>query len=992
MDVTQQKKNITAFVKKWSGKGQEDEDDRSYWIDLLQSIFDVKNVTDYLQFQKKVKVDGHKKRIDVYVPDTHVLIEQKSLGIALDKKHHQSDDIDLTPYEQAKRYSDNLGHSETARWIITSNFSDIWIYDMEEQEPEPIKISLDELPKKYHLLEFLVSENVKKLNNEMELSVKAGEIVGLLYDAFHAQYHDPDNEESLKSLNELCVRLVFCLYAEDSEEIFGKKNMFHDYMEQFDTVSSRDALRELFKVLDQDPQKGERDQYLREDLAAFPYVNGGLFSNEDIEIPPFTDEIRDLLLNKASMDFDWSEISPTIFGAVFESTLNQETRRSGGMHYTSVQNIHKVIDPLFLDELTHELDSIIYDDAEMAERIRKEREEKFAEHNRKHAEIMKIKNDSQREYELDLWKKEEKKITNTSGYTRRKNTSINDMTQQLDEFQDKIASLKFLDPACGSGNFLTESYLSLRRLENRVIEEKMNIKGQSGQMQLADLTGDINPIKVSIQQFYGIEIHDFAATVAKTALWIAESQMLRETERIINTSIDFLPLKSYVNITEGNALKIDWNNVEPTISLNYIMGNPPFVGGMYMSKEQKKEITDIFPDLKGVGELDYVCGWYKKAAEFIEKYNVKVAFVSTNSICQGQQVLTFWKYLMEHYPIEIDFAYTTFVWNSEAKGVARVHCIIVGVSKKTLTDKERTLFSQDGSKQIVDHISPYLSNTPDVFIESRSNPLCNVPAMRFGSMPRDGGGFILTEEERQELIKNEPLAEKWIHPYIGAVEFLQNKTRYCLWLVGANPGEISKCPTVKKRVEGVREFRLASKAAGTRKFAKTPTLFCQIAQPNTDYIMFPKTSSGKRNYIPLGFQTKDVIASDLVFLIPNASIYHFGILMSNIHNAWMRTVCGRLKSDYRYSKDIVYNNFPWPNPTDDQKKNIENTAQGILDARNAYPNESLSVLYDPSTMPPELTKAHEANDRAVRKAYGFDSNITEPEIVAELMNMYQKLI
>ena len=775
---------------------------------------------------------------------------------------------------------------------------------------------LKNLAKEYYRLEFIVNSENENIKKEMEISIKAGEIVGILYDALLKQYNEKDEEE-FKSLNELCVRLVFCLYAEDSG-LFGEKLAFHNYLQSFSVKDTRRALIDLFKVLD--TKLEERDKYLDEELAKFPYVNGGLFANEHIIIPQLTQEIVDIILHKASENFDWSEISPTIFGAVFESTLNPETRRSGGMHYTSIENIHKVIDPLFLDNLKEELEKI------------------------KEVKVEKLRK------------------------------------QQLEAYREKLSKLTFLDPACGSGNFLTETYISLRRLENEALITQT--RGQT----IFDL-GDV--IKVSIGQFYGIEINDFAVTVAKTALWISESQMMKETEMIVNRQLEFFPLKSYANIVEGNALRIDWNDVVSKEKLSYIMGNPPFVGGMMMSKEQKQDIVNVVGDIKGVGELDFVSGWYYKATEYIKGTNIEVAFVSTNSICQGQQAVTMWKPLFQK-GIKIQFAYRTFVWDSEAQQKARVHCIIVGFSyinrnKKIIFDNDRV--------RIVSNINSYLTDTADIFVESISKPICNVPAIKFGSMPRDGGGFVLSDEEKAELIKKEPLAERWIHPYIGAYEFINNKSRWCLWLLGANPHEIKQCPTVMKRIEFVKNFRLASVAEGTRKFAETPTLFCQIAQPNTDYIAVPKTSSEKRKYIPIGFLDKNVIASDLLFLIPNAKLYHFGILTSNVHNAWMRMLCGRLKSDYRYAKDIVYNNFPWPTPTEKQKEDIEKTAQMILDARKLYSDCSLADLYDEVTMPPELRKAHQLNDKAVMEAYGFWGKVkTESECVAELMKMYQRLI
>ncbi len=762
------------------------------------------------------------------------------------------------------------------------------------------------------------------LQEELEVSVKAGELVGKLYDAFAKQYADPTSPKALKSLNVLCVRLVFCLYAENAD-IFGDYGMFHDYMNAHKTNEMRRALVELFHVLNTKVE--ERDRYLATDnpvLAAFPYVNGGLFAEEDIDIPPFTEEIRDILLNQASAGFNWSRISPTIFGAVFESTINPETRRSGGMHYTSIENIHKVIDPLFLDDLKAE----------------------FAE------------------------------VCQIQVKTRRRIALV--------EFQNKLASLTFLDPACGSGNFHTEAYISLRRLENSVLRELSS----DGQILIG---GEFSPIKVSLSQFYGIEINDFAVSVAKTALWIAEHQMMKETETIVGTDLNFLPLKSYTNIVEGNALRLDWESVVPKDKLNYIMGNPPFVGGMMMTREQKAEFTEVVGNVRGVGEMDYVVAWYYKAVQLMKDTSIRAALVSTNSICQGQQAVTVWKSLM--HDVHIDFAHRTFRWDSESNSKAHVHCVIIGFSCAP-NNKPKVIYYGD-RKQIAENINAYLLDANNVFIDSHSSPICDVPPMRFGSMPRDGGGFILSEQEKEELLKKEPQAGKWLHRYIGAEDFINNKVRWCLWLVGISPAELRSMPEVLQRVEFVRQFRLNSVAAATRKFAETPTLFCQIAQPDTDYILVPRVSSERRRYVPMGFKSVEDIASDATQIIPDASLYHFGILTSNIHNGWMRAVCGRLKSDYRYSKDIVYNNFPWPRPTEEQKAKIEETAQAILDARAIYPDSSLADLYDETSMPPELRKAHQDNDRAVMATYGWTKNhpaySSESACVAELMKMYQEL-
>lgn len=935
MTDTEQREAVRQFVNRWMGKGKEDEDGRSYWIDLLSNVIGMDNVIERLNFEKKVVVEGNTKRIDVYIPETHVIVEQKSLGKALDQKIHNSGDIDLTPYEQAKRYNDNLPYDEKARWIVTCNFSDIWIYDMNAKIPEPIKIALEELPSKYPLLDFLAKKDIKKISHEMEVSIKAGEIVGLIYDAFYKQYRISEakekdetveqkerREHKLKSLNALCVRLVFCLYAEDAG-IFGKRNMFHDYLEAYDIKDCRRAIIELFKILD--TPVPERDEYLEEDLAQFPYVNGGLFADETIEVPPFTEEIKQLLLTKASEDFNWRDISPTIFGAVFESTLNPETRRSGGMHYTSIENIHKVIDSLFLDELKNEFQKIL---------------------------------------QIQVRRTKDKR---------------------LDEFQNKLAGLTFLDPACGSGNFLTETYLSLRRLENEVIQEKVN-----GQITLGEVR---NPIKVSIQQFYGIEINDFAVTVAKTALWIAESQMLEETKSIVyGFNDDFLPLKTYVNITEGNALQIDWKDVIAPERLSYIMGNPPFVGTKLMNKKQKEDVKRVLGKYNNYGTLDYVSCWYAKSCEYIEGTAICCAFVSTNSIVQGEQVAPLWKELFAR-EIEINFAYRTFVWDSEANAKAQVHCVIIGFSRKEV--KHRKIIYDGEELKIVNHINAYLVDAEDVFVESKRKPICNVQEMYLGCDFKDDNNYILGEEEKEELIKREPLVEKYIKKYINAKELISRKHRYCLWLNNANPGDLKKLPTVMKKIEAVKLFRLESNSPDTQRYAEYPTRPARLRyyseERNTSALGVPRISSATRRYLPMELLDADTIGGASILMIPEATLYTFAILNSNVHMAWMRTVCGRMKSDYRYANGLVYNTFPWPSPTDVQKAKIEKAAKGILDARALYPNANLAALYDPLTMPSELSKAHNINNKVVMEAYGFSTKMTEADCVAELMKLYQKL-
>ena len=959
--------SAAEFAERWKGRGNERGESQPFWIDLLTNVFGIATPSNgFIIFEDHHKVDAS-NYIDGRIPSTRVLIEQKSKDKDLRAPIRQSDGSLLNPFQQARRYVVGLPVSEHPRWIVTCNFSEFLVYDMEQPNGEPEQILLENLGKEYYRLQFLVDAKNEHLSKEMEVSMKAGDIVGKIYEALLEQYGD-NSPEALRWLNILCVRIVFCLYAEDAG-VFGH-DQFHDFLVTYEAKDLRRALRDLFEVLN--TPVANRSKYLQEELKAFPYTNGSLFA-EEIEIPQFTEDLKETLLQNASLDFDWSEISPTIFGAVFESTLNPETRRSGGMHYTSIENIHKVIDPLFLNDLRHELDEIL------EEKIEKQRQRK------------------------------------------------------LDEYQMKLASLTFLDPACGSGNFLTETYLSLRRLENEVIRERYHGQTMMGAFK--------NPIKVSIQQFYGIEINDFAVTVATTALWISEAQMMAETEKIIHQEIDFLPLKSYHNIREGNALRMDWNfipykdglpsplpikslpssrtvpgykpiekerkEIRPNVyeitneeepkeeglvmMYDYIIGNPPFIGARQMDASQKEDVISIFGEKwKNVGNLDYVCCWYMKAFQSTRIGHPHIAFVSTNSICQGEQVANLWQPLVEK-GLRIDFAHRTFRWDNEASMKAHVHCVIVGFSHKNELEKKHLLFDNDKVSK-VSHINAYLMDAPDIFVGSRQQSISDVPSIGIGNKPIDGGKYLFTKEEMDNFIKIEPKATQYFKPWYGSEEFIHQKPRYCLWLGGCSPSELRQMPHCMKRIEAVREIRLASSSAGTRKLADRPTRFHVENMPDTNFIIVPKVSSEKRRYVPMGFMSPDVLASDLVFVIPDATLYHFGILESNVHMAWMRAVCGRLEMRYRYSKDVVYNNFPWPTPTEEQKAKIEKTAQAILDARALYPDSSLADLYDELTMPVELRKAHQENDRAVMQAYGFPiKTMTESQCVAELFKMYQEL-
>ena len=794
MTPKEQAKAAKSFAETWKDKTSEIQHAQSFWTALLRNVFGIEDVENFIDFQSPVviKNTGH---IDGYIPATKVLIEHKGADVDLLKEARQSDGAMLTPFQQAKRYADEMSNARRPDKIVVCNFHEFHIYDLNKEGKDRYKpdvLFLKDLEKEYYRLSFLVDETNVHLQKEQELTFKSGELVGLLYDKLKVQYGD-ESDENLKNLNKLCVRLVFCLYAEDAG-IFGKKSMFGDYLKRFNADSLRDALLNLFRILDQ--KENERSKYEKPELLEFPYVNGGLFSGATLdEIPQLTEEIKTLLVTKASDDFDWSQISPTIFGSLFESTLNMETRRSGGMHYTSIENIHKVIDPLFMNQLNEEFETA--------------------------------------------------KAINTN-----KKAKVKEKQDALKGLQDKISKLQFLDPACGSGNFLTETYLSLRRLENKILKE---LSGGTGYLDLGDV------IKVKINQFYGIEINDFAVAVAKTALWIAESQMLAETEGIVNQNFDFLPLKSNANIVEGNALRMDWNDLCPASELSYIIGNPPFVGSSRLSDEQKQDRALLFG--KKGGELDYVACWYKKAADYVGDNLICSAFVSTNSICQGQQVFPLWNDLINR-GFKIDFAYRTFRWDNGAKGEAHVHCVIIGFSR-TSKFATKYIFTQDRQAVVAKNINGYLLDADNVFIESRPESLADIPQMVYGNKPTDNGFLFLTEEEKAKMTQTQPNAEKFIKDFLGAEEFINNKKRYCIWLVGASPAEIKQLPEIYERVQSIRNFRLASTKAATRKKADNPTLFDEIRQPkNGHYLLVPCHSSENREYIPIGFVNSDTICGN----------------------------------------------------------------------------------------------------------------------------------
>ena len=923
-NVAARNRKLTAkeFADKWADRGYEKGDTGSFWLELLGDVIGMEDVTSNVHFEHRTSKKGF---VDVIVPDAKTFIEQKSLGVDLDRPEERQGRL-VTPFEQAKAYADSMPNSQRPDTIIVCNFETFRIHSLESEDPanEYVEFQLSELPEQIYLLDFLIDPQHSRRKREEKVSLDAGALIGKIYEMLRGQYHDPDTPESQHSLNVLCVRLVFCLFAEDAE-IFPK-DAFYNYLQGLPARQVRVALKELFRYLDTKPE--DRDPYVSEELKRFPYVNGGLFA-QDVEIPQFTEEILGVLLNEVSEGTNWSQISPTIFGGVFESTLNPETRRSGGMHYTSPENIHKVIDPLFLDDLKGELAGIL-NDSSLGERARRNR---------------------------------------------------------LEKYHDKLASLTFFDPACGSGNFLSETYISLRRLETKVLSELSH--GQTSMV----FDESHSPLKVSLSQFHGIEINDFAVQVSNTALWIAELQANAEAQVVVTQDIEDLPLKDNARVTRANALRVDWADILPAKECNYIIGNPPFIGYSNHSPEQKKDRAELFG--KGGGVLDYVACWYKKAADYMQGTHIRAALVSTNSICQGQQVTPLWRPLFDQ-GIRFNFAHRSFVWGNEAEDQAHVHVVIIGFSYDDVTPKYLFAYPK-GEKEIrrqVSHINGYLAEAPDVFVDKQTKPLSDVPAMAQGFKPADGQNLLLTSEQKDELLAKEPQAEKWVRPFSMGAEFIKGVDRYCLWLPEITGAELQKVPEIRKHVDACREWRLQQTPTGDAfKLADRPHLLrpCGKFKDGT-YIGFPVVSSERRKYVPIAFVDSGMIPGNKLYFIPTDEIYYFGVLTSKFHNAWMRTVAGRLKSDYNYGNTTVYNTLVWPSPTPAQRNEIESAATAVLEAREKYSPATLADLYDPDNdwLYPELTAAHKRLDRAVEAAYNVDFDGDETAIVAHLFSLYAK--
>lgn len=923
MDSMQRKKNAAAFAAEWSGRGYEKGDAQVFWTELLQQIVGMQSISRNVRFEYRTASGGF---IDCLIPDAGVIVEQKGLGIDLDKPEERQGRM-VTPFEQALAYAESFPRNRQPRFVVVCNFSTFRVHDRDacpraELAGKYVEFTLDELGQNPHLLDFITDPANSRSEREKQVSMEAGRLIGELHSLLQAQYIDPESEESQKALNILCVRLVFCLFCEDAE-LFPKDALLN-YLRNVEPKNMRVALKRLFKALDTPIEK--RDPY-DESVKPFPYVNGGLFA-EDSEIPNFTDEIKFKLLFEVSQQTDWSQISPTIFGGIFESTLNPETRHSGGMHYTSPENIHKVIDPLFLDGLQEELDS----------------------------------------------------IRSQEGVTPRKRKNA------LRRFRRKLASLKFLDPACGSGNFLTETYLSLRRLEDDVLSE---LNDGQVEMVLGDEPEE-DAERITLSQFYGIEINDFAVRVARTALWIAQLQANNETDMLLDVSAEDFPLRDSANIVEANALRIDWNDILPASECNYIMGNPPFLGSSVRSKSQTDDLELAFNKEKKWGKCDYCVGWYKKSADYMLDTQCYAALVSTNSITQGEQVEPTWRRLFES-GIVINFAYRTFVWDSEATDKAHVHCVIIGFSY-TKAEK-RVLFDSLGRAHSACNINGYLLDAPSVFVATRSKPIDSFHAkLTQGSKVVDGGNLILSEPEANWFKKEYPGISDLIRPYVGGKELMNGKSRFCLWLKGVDPNRYSENEFIVERLNNVRQIRLSSPTKEFNNAAETPWLFVQDRQPSSDYLAAPKVSSQRRRYLPVGWLSPETIATDQLWISVDATLYDFGIISSLFHAAWMRAIAGRMKSDYRFAP-VVYNNLVYPKANEKQKKLIESCAKDILDARKQYPELSLATLYDPDKfiLFPELAKAHHELDAAVEEAYGVDFQGDEEKIVAHLFKLYAEL-
>lgn len=956
-DRTDRRKDAEAFVRRWSGRGYEKGEASSFWIDLFQTVLGLDDAIERLQFEVPIKTLASDSSgfIDVHIPSASTIVEMKSSGVDLAKKEMRQGRM-VTPAEQARDYANGFPYSLRPRYLIACNFEEMWVYDTARNPlaDKPLyRIPLEDLPRQVDVLRFLSGEAKPPEVLAREVSVEAGRIMGRLHEHAERAYGDTSKPSVQHAVSVLLTRLMFLMFAEDAGLLLSAKKdgvrdnlAFRDYVRSWSPENLSTGLKVLFDWLDTKPE--DRDPYASEKLRAFPYVNGGLF-REKIPIPTLNEDFRHTLIVDGCQEFDWSGVSPTVFGSIFEGALSPDHRRRNGQHFTTPEAIHRVIDPLFLDDL----------------------KEKF----------------------VDACNRD------TAGGAR---------TKALLALQDEIAAVSVLDPAAGSGNFLTESYLSLRRLENRVLFE-LSYTGKGAGDQTAfsgDLFSDAMDLqpKVSLANYHGVELEDYACCVARTALWIAEIQADRDTSKVLTVTRPALPLNDYEGIVCANALRIDWNDVVSSDKVTHICGNPPFLGSYRLDAIQKADRKDLFG--AGGGVLDYVACWYLKAAEYMGDGPIKAAFVSTNSICQGQQVEPLWRRLFS-LGFHIDFAWTTFFWSSEADDPAHVHVVIVGFSKTG--EKPRVLHrTREGEAVLCDNINGYLMAAPDWFVTKSTRQVSGMPEMVRGCQPT-GKPLIMTDDEARGLVDAEPEAARWIRPFSMGKDFVDGEARRCLWLKDATLNDIASMPLVEERVKEVRDFRLASPKAATRKKAATPWLFDEVRDPEGTYIGVPKVTSANRSYIPMGFVTDGMIPGDMLYFIPTDDLFVFGVMMSQFHNAWMRTVVGRLKSDYRYSNTIVYNTFVFPTPTKEQKEEVERCAQAVLDARAAHPESSLAEMYDGISPVPvdasssqarkydrfvfsDLKAAHEKLDSAVEAAYGVDFGGDEGKIVAHLFGLYAKAV
>lgn len=936
------KERAVKFSNEWADYSNEEADAKPFLVEFFNifGIYSKKVATFEHRVKKLDERDGY---IDLLWKGT-ILIEMKSRGKNLDKA-----------FGQAKDYLHGLKQHELPKYILVSDFEIFKLHDLEEEKVVEFKIS--ELVNNVDSFGFLLGYQKKIYKEQDPANIKAAELMGKLHDRLKEIGYDGH------PLEVYLVRLLFCLFAEDTT-IFNKQQ-FQDYITNRTNEDGSDLapkLQELFQVLDTPFEK--RFKNLDEDLMFFPYVNGKLFQ-EILPMASFDTKMRSALLDCCYID--WSKISPAIFGSMFQSVMNPKERRNLGAHYTSETNILKLIKPLFLDELWAEFES--------------------------------IKNNK----------------------------------NKLPEFHKKISQLKFLDPACGCGNFLVITYRELRLLEIAIL--RATYKNGQGVLDISDI------IWLDVDMMCGIEYEEFPARIAEVAMWLIDHQMNMLISNEFGQYFARLPLKKSANIVHGNALQVDWNNLEnvktydiqanitnvfklnepnetyevlniyskkvninPTHTVqaqqngkckfDYIIGNPPFIGKSVKSEEQKLDLERLFSGIKGTGVLDYVCGWYLKAAQLIQNTKTKCAFVSTNSIVQGEQVGVLWNLLFRHYKIKIHFAHRTFDWSNEASRNAAVHCVIVGFANFDIPTKR--LFDYEDIhgepfEVVVKNINPYLIEGKDFVLLSRSKPLCNVPEMLYGNKIVDGGFYLFTDTEKDDFIRREPLSKSLFKQILSGDEFLNGRNRWVLYLAEIEPSLIKTLPLVKERIENVAKYRALSTKNQTRETAKTPTLFAEQRQPKSDFLLIPRTSSENRRYLPLGFYTKDFIVNDSCTALPNATKYHFGILTSLMHTTWMKNVCGRLKSDYRYSSSIVYNNFPWPvNPTEKQIASIEEKAQKVLDVRLSFSNSSLADLYKSASMPPALVKAHNELDKAVDLAYRSVVFTTEANRMVYLLELYEK--